>query len=160
MRQSFSRATASEMIVARCFSKVAVGQSPSVGRDSSWAAISPRLAQVPRADDARSVAATAGIGKATQALESVTGDDEGTAATRVAAKEAGTESQGSLVLPQRGSYNYLLANVTHQRERENDVQADEKTDHPFSVACDGYPPDRDYEGRSVSKIPAIRPLWI
>ncbi|TWU43684.1 hypothetical protein Poly51_62060 [Rubripirellula tenax] len=35
------------------------------------------------------------------------------------------------------------ANVTHQRERANDLQADQKTNHPFSVACDGYPPSRD-----------------
>ena len=30
------------------------------------------------------------------------------------------------------------ANVTHQRGRANDLQADEKTNHPSSVACDGY----------------------
>ena len=44
------------------------------------------------------------IERATQTMESATGDDEGKVATRVAANETDTESLGSLVLPQRQSY--------------------------------------------------------
>ena len=44
-------------------------------------------------------------------------------------------SVGAIVNREPG---FQSGNVTHQRGRANDMQADEKMDHPSSVACDGY----------------------
>ena len=42
-------------------------------------------------------------------------------------------------------------NVTHQWGRANDLQADEKTVHPSSIACDGYPPRYRFSGTASNK---------